>query len=139
MKLFPLHIVSQDRELVSTEVDSVTIPTSEGEITVLYRHIPLFARIKTGELIYRHGSDQESVVVANGFVNVAPSGEVIVLVDSGLLEREISVERAEAAIKAAHETMQKTQDQRELLMAEASLKQAMMEVKVAQKTRKARI
>lgn len=139
MKVFPLHIVSQDKELLSTEVDSVTIPTSEGEITVLYKHIPLFAKVQTGQLIYRHSGEETSVVVSNGFANVAPSGEVTVLVDSGVLARDISVEKAEAAIKAASETMQKTRDQRELLMAEASLKQAMMEVKVAQKTRKARI
>lgn len=139
MKPFVLRIVSQDRELLSTEVDSVTIPTAEGEITVLYKHIPLFAKVQTGQLVYRNHGIEEAVVVSNGFVNVAPSGEVTVLVDSGTLQREISVEKAEAAIQAAHETMKKTQNQRELMMAEASLKQAMMEVKVAQKTRKAKI
>jgi F-type H+-transporting ATPase subunit epsilon len=139
MKQFPLHIVSQERELLSLEVDSVTVPTSEGEITVLYKHIPLFAKVVTGELVYRNATDAASVVVSNGFVNVAPSGEVIILVDSGVLDREISVQKAESAIKAAQETMVKTRDQRELLLAEASLKRAMMEIQVAQKTHRAKI
>jgi F-type H+-transporting ATPase subunit epsilon len=139
MRTFSLHIVSQERKLTSTEVDSVTIPTTEGEITVLYKHNPLFARVKTGELIYRLGDQETRVVVSDGFVNIAPSGEVKVMVDSGVLDRDISLEKAEQAVKAAQETMEKTQDQREMMMAEASLRQAMMEVKVAQKTKKAKI
>lgn len=139
MKTFPLNIVSQEKKLLSEEVESVTIPTSEGEITVLYKHVPLFAKVTTGELVYRALGNVTSVVVSNGFVNVAPSSEVTVMVDSGVLQRDISVQKAEAAIQAAHETMKKTRDQRELLMAEASLRQAMMEVKVAQKTKKTKI
>lgn len=139
MKNFLLHIVSQEKELLSESVHSVTIPTAEGEITVLYKHVPLFAKVRTGELVYRTADDVTSVVVSDGFVNVTPSGDVTVMVDSGVLKRDISVQRAEAAIQAAHETMKKTQNQRELLMAEASLKQAMLEVRVAQKTHKTKI
>lgn len=139
MKQFQLHVVSQDKKLLSLAVDSVTVPTAEGEITVLPKHIPLIGKVKTGELVYRTDGQASSVVVSDGFVNVEPSGDVTVLVDNGILDRDASVQRAEDAIKAAHETMQKTEDQRELMMAEASLKQAMMELKVAQKTHKARI
>jgi len=138
MKKFPLHIVSQEKELLSTEVESVSLPTIEGEITVLYKHIPLFAPLKTGQLTYKVDDEEKVVVVSDGFVNVTPDSEVIVIVDSGVLARDISLEKAEAAIKAAHETMEKTQDQRELLLAEASLRQAMMEIKVAQRTKKAK-
>jgi F-type H+-transporting ATPase subunit epsilon len=139
MKKFPLHIVSQERELISEQVESVTVPTAEGEITILVDHIPLFAKVQTGELIYRTGQAEASLIVSDGFVNVAPDGSVTIMVDSGVLEREISLEKAQKAMQAAHETMQKTQDQRELVMAEASLRQAMMEVKIAQKSRKTKI
>ena len=115
------------------------MPTTEGEITVLYKHIPLFSQLKTGELIYRIGEEEKSVVVSNGFVNISPMSEVTVMTDSGVLARDISIAKAEAAVKAAHETMKKTQNQRELILAEASLRQAMMEIRVAQKTKKARI
>lgn len=138
MKKFPLRIVSQEKELLSIEVESVSLPTVEGEITVLYKHIPLFTHLKTGQIIYKVGEEEKIVVVSDGFANVSPNSEVTVMVDSGILARDISVEKAEKAVQAAHETMEKTQDQRELLMAEASLRQAMMEIKVAQKTRKAR-
>jgi F-type H+-transporting ATPase subunit epsilon len=139
MKKFPLRIVSQEKELLSVEVESVSAPTSEGEITILHKHIPLFSKLNTGQLIYRNGSEENIVVVSEGFLNIAPAGEVTVMVDSGVLARDISLKKAEEAIKAAHETMEKTQDQRELIMAEASLRQAMLEIKVAQKTKKTKI
>jgi F-type H+-transporting ATPase subunit epsilon len=138
MKKFPLHIVSQEKELLSVEVESVSLPTVEGEITVLNKHVPLFSPLKTGELVYRIEGQEHIVVVSEGFVNVSPKGEVTVMVDSGILARDISVSKAEQAVKDAHETMEKTQDQRELIMAEASLRQAMMEIKVAQKSKKAK-
>jgi len=139
MNKFPLRIVSQEKELLSVEVESVSAPTSEGEITILYKHIPLFSKLNTGQLIYRIDNQENIVVVSEGFLNIAPTGEVTVMVDSGVLARDISLSKAEEAIKAAHETMEKTQDQRELLMAEASLRQAMIEIKVAQKTKKTKI
>ena len=139
MRKFLLKIVSQEKELLSIEVESVSLPTTEGEITVLYKHIPLFSQLKTGELIYRIGEEEKSVVVSNGFVNISPMSEVTVMTDSGVLARDISIAKAEAAVKAAHKTMKKTQNQRELILAEASLRQAMMEIRVAQKTKKARI
>lgn len=136
MRKFPLKIVSQEKELLSIEVESVSLPTTEGEITVLYKHIPLFSQLKTGELIYRIGEEEKSVVVSNGFVNISPMSEVTIMTDSGILARDISVSKAEAAVKAAHETMKKTQNQRELILAEASLRQAMIEIRVAHKTKK---
>jgi F-type H+-transporting ATPase subunit epsilon len=139
MNKFPLRIVSQEKELLSVEVESVSAPTSEGEITILYKHIPLFSKLNTGQLIYRVGKEENIVVVSEGFLNISPTSEVTVMVDSGVLARDISLEKAEKAIKDAHETMEKTQDQRELIMAEASLRQAMIEIRVAQKTKKSKI
>jgi F-type H+-transporting ATPase subunit epsilon len=132
-----ITIISQEKQLVSTEADQVTIPTVEGEITVLPGHIPLFSRLQTGELIYKQDKQDFSFVISKGFVDVGPNNQVTVLVDSAVDAREISIEKAEAAVKAAHETMAQTVDQREMIMAEASLRRALLEIKVAQKTKQA--
>ena len=130
-----LRVVSQEMELLDALVDSVTVPGSEGELTILPYHIPLFTKIDVGELVYRSGNQEASIVVSNGFLNVAPDNNVVVLVDSALHARDISVQKAEQAIKDAHETMRLSQDQRELLMAEASLRLALLEIKIARKTK----
>ena|SRR5258708_2404728 len=131
-----LTIITQDRELLSEDVESVTVPTTEGEITVLPQHIPLFARLQVGELVYRINSTSHSVVVSRGFIEVSPDSKVTIMADVAAHEREIVLEKAEAAVHAAQETMKQTVDQHELMMADAELKRALLEVKVAQKTRR---
>jgi F0F1-type ATP synthase epsilon subunit len=44
-KLLQLKIVTPEKLILEEEVESVTIPTTEGEITVLADHIPLNCRI----------------------------------------------------------------------------------------------
>lgn len=131
-----LTIISQDKQLLSTEVESVTAPTVDGEITVLPGHVPLLAKLQVGELKYRTNDQENTFVISRGFIDVRPDDTVQVMVDVATGEREISIEKAEAAVKAAHETMATTTDRRELLLAEASLKRALLEIKVAQKTKR---
>lgn len=129
-----LRVVSQEAELLNALVDSVTVPGSEGELTILPYHIPLFTKIKMGELTFRSGEQQSSIVVSNGFLNVAADNEVVVLVDSAIHARDISVQKAEQAMKEAHETMRMSQDERELILAEASLRRALLEIRIARKS-----
>ncbi len=137
MNQFVLQVVSQERQLLTEKVDSLTIPTTSGELTILANHIPLFSKVAPGILVYRQGTQEHSLVVSRGFLDVASNRTVTVLVDSAVLDREVSVAKAEAAIKAATENMSKPLDQRELLMVEASLKQAMLELRIAQRTKRA--
>jgi F-type H+-transporting ATPase subunit epsilon len=134
-----LTVVSQEKQLVSTQADSITVPTTEGELTILPGHIPLFSQLQTGELVYRVGKEENSLVVSKGFMDIGPNNTVVIMADSAVDARNISLQKAQAAMAAAQKTMETTSDRRELLMAEASLKQAMWEIKVAQKTHRTRI
>lgn len=134
-----LTIVTQETKLLEKDVQLVTVPTTSGEITVLPNHIPLMSQLQTGELSFEESGHQESIVVSGGFINLSPDNNMIVMVDSATHERDISEQKAQAAIDQAHQTMQNSTDRQELLMAEASLKRAMLELRVAQKTKKAKI
>lgn len=139
LKTLHLTIVSQERRLLDAEVDSLTLPASEGEITVLPNHIPLFTKLNTGEVIYRQGKEEHSFVISKGFVDVGPDNHINIMVDAAIDAKEISLEKAQQAIQNAQKTMEQSQDQRELMLAEASLRRAMWEIRVAQKTRKSKI
>jgi F-type H+-transporting ATPase subunit epsilon len=134
-----LTIVSQEKQLLSVKVESITAPASQGEVTILPDHISMFTRLDPGILIFRIGDEEHSFVVSNGFLDVNEGSSVTVIVDTATAARDISLVKAQQAIEAAKETMSQTTDRRELLMAEASLKQAMLEVKIAQKTRRSSI
>jgi F-type H+-transporting ATPase subunit epsilon len=134
-----LKVVSQERELLRESVDSITAQTTEGEVTILPGHIPLFTKLGTGELIYRLNGVESSIVVSRGFLTVAPNNEITVMADTAVYAREISLEKAQAAVKAAEETLHSSQDQRERIMAEASLRRALLEIRVAQRTKRTSI
>jgi len=138
-KKLTLRIISQERKLLEETVSKVTLPSTQGEITILPSHAALLSQTQVGHLRFTKDGVEQSVVVSKGFVDVSPSGVVTVLVDSATHARDISVEKVQAAIKAAQETMTHSEDKRELMMAEASLRLAMLELRVAQKTSKAGI
>ncbi|MBP7768415.1 ATP synthase F1 subunit epsilon [Candidatus Woesebacteria bacterium] len=139
MAKLQLRVVSQERELLNETVDSLTAQTVTGEITILPNHIPLFTKLDTGELVYRHDKQVNSVVVSRGFLTVSPNNEVTVMADSAVYAREISEEKAQEAIQAAHETLRMSVDQRERVLAEASLRRALLEIRIAERSRKNRI
>jgi F-type H+-transporting ATPase subunit epsilon len=140
MKQILLTVVSQEQQLLKTQVEQITAPTAMGEITILPEHIGLFSKLQTGELKYLINDKEESMVISDGFITVSPDSTVTVMVDVAKFARDISVQKAEDAVKAAKETIKASpEDRRELLMAEASLKRALLEIRIAQKSKKSRI
>lgn len=128
-----LRVVTADRQLLDMAVDSVTLPTVAGQITILKDHQPLISKLELGELIYRVNGEEHSILVTSGFVDKRPNNELVVIVDTAFLARELSAARAEEAMKQAQENLKIAKDKKELLMAEASLKQAFWEAKIAKK------
>ncbi|MCX8164383.1 MAG: ATP synthase F1 subunit epsilon [Aquificaceae bacterium] len=63
----------------SREVNSVNIPTTEGEIGVLEKHMYLMTMLKPG-LVYIDGKPENGVAVTYGFVDVTPR-KVIILAE----------------------------------------------------------
>jgi F-type H+-transporting ATPase subunit epsilon len=134
-----LKVVSQEKQLIATQTESLTVPTTQGEITILPGHVPLFATLQAGELNFKESGVERFVVISPGFLNIAPNNEVTIMVDSAVNDRDISLEKAETAIKQAKESITTATNRRELILAEASLKRAMLEIRVAEKTRRSRI
>lgn len=128
-----LTIVTQEKELLKEKVDQITAPTTSGEVTILPNHVPLFTRLQTGVVIYKVSGNSTQVVISNGFMDVAPNNAVTILTDSATHERDISLAQAEEAKKKAEQAMEHKTERRDFLIAEASLRRALMELKIARK------
>lgn len=139
MAKLQLSVVSQEKALISAQVDTITAVTTAGEITILPGHIPLFTKLDTGVLRYTEDKRTHSIVISKGFLSVSSDSIVTVMADTAVAERDISITQAEAAIKRAKETILTSQDRRERIMAEASLRKALLEIKVAQRTKRTNI
>lgn len=104
MKLI-LKVTTPDRTLINTEVDQVTVPTKEGEITILPGHVSLMGVLAPGELSMKNDAKEEAVVVYGGFVDIRDGREVRILADEAAHLAELDLEKAEAAHAAAVQAM----------------------------------
>jgi F-type H+-transporting ATPase subunit epsilon len=128
-----LTIVSQEEQLLDQEVESVTLLTKDGVITLLKDHQPLISKLEFGELEYVVGGQRQSMLLTQGFVNKKPDNQVLVVVDSAFSARELNNEKIKAAIARAKEAYKMSADKQELLMIESSLKQMFWEMQLANK------
>jgi F-type H+-transporting ATPase subunit epsilon len=131
-----LIIVSAEEKLLEQEVDSLTLPTTNGLITILKDHQSLISKLAFGELSYQANGQKHEVLVTQGFVNKKPDNEVLVVVDSAFSARELNDEKIKAAVAKAKEAFKITKDKQELLMIETSLKQLFWELQLANKKNK---
>ena len=67
-KKLQLKIVTPEKLILEELVDSVTIPTTEGEITILPDHIPLIASIASGDIVAISNNEHIPMEVVGGFV-----------------------------------------------------------------------
>lgn len=96
---FKFELVSPERLLVSEQVESVIIPGSDGEMTVMAKHAPVMTTIKPGVVTVRPTSGAETrYVVFGGFADILPEG-CTVLAESAVPVKDI--DRADLARRIA--------------------------------------
>jgi F-type H+-transporting ATPase subunit epsilon len=79
---FPVAILTPDGEVFSEEVEMVSTKTVVGSIGVLANHAPLLAMLDPAELrLHRSESDIVTYAQAEGYLQVAHDGSVLLLVE----------------------------------------------------------
>lgn len=133
MTTFHFEIATPERVVYSDDVESVTLPTLEGEITVLANHVPLVSVLKPGELVIRKGSDARPYAVGGGFVEVN-AASMTVLADSTEHVEEIDEQRAEEGRKRAEELgRMKQRDTEEYATLAAKMEKELARLRVVRK------
>jgi F-type H+-transporting ATPase subunit epsilon len=136
-----VDIVTAERLVFSEDADIVMVPGVDGELGILPHHAPIMTMIKPGEVLVRKGTEEYSLAVSGGFLEVTPD-HITILADAAERADEIDIARAEAAKKRAEESLiGRTAAEVDTANAEASLRRALARIKVAEKrrTRKPRI
>ncbi|HEY5227897.1 MAG TPA: ATP synthase F1 subunit epsilon [Opitutaceae bacterium] len=99
-----LEIVTPEARVYSETVDTVVIPTVEGEVGILPGHIPLVAQVGAGELRATKGNVTQLLVVGGGFAQVS-GDKVSILADSAIQEEKIDENAVAAAMKRAEDAL----------------------------------
>jgi F-type H+-transporting ATPase subunit epsilon len=99
-----LEIVTPEARVYSETVDSVVIPTVEGEVGILPGHIPLMTQVGAGELRATKGNVTQLLVVGGGFAQVTAE-KVSILADSAINEEKIDENAVADAMKRAEDAL----------------------------------
>lgn len=135
MSNFLLIIATPERQVYQDQVESVTLPTVTGEITVLPQHMPISTILKSGALMIRKNGQAEPYAVSGGFIEVQP-GKVVILADTAEHVQEIDEQRAQEAIERAKKMQQEVnRDQVEYGQLMAKLERDLNRLHVVRKYR----
>jgi F-type H+-transporting ATPase subunit epsilon len=135
MKILKLKIATPEKVIYENEVDQVSIPTMDGEITVLPNHVPLVSVLKAGEMRIKDKEGEQILAVSGGFLEVRGQNEIVILADNAERATEIDIERAEQARLRAEELMKQTKSVEDVDFAklQAMIDREMNRVRVGKK------
>jgi F-type H+-transporting ATPase subunit epsilon len=102
MPSFQFELVSPERLLFAGEVDSVVVPASEGQITVLKDHAPFMSTMKPGVVEVSDGARTQRLFVRGGFADVSAKG-LTILAEQAVPVEELDLAAINAEIKNAEE------------------------------------
>lgn len=130
-----LTIATPERKVLEEEIESITLPTIDGEITVLPHHLPLTTVLKAGELIVRTKGEAKPFVIGGGFAEIQ-STSVVILADTAEDVAEIDEQKAEEARQRAKVLMEEKRDDAEgYALVTAKLERDLARLRVVRKYR----
>lgn len=130
-----LEMVTPYKQVLSEDVDELTLPGLIGELGILPGHTPLLTTLRVGEMTYKIGGRQFHVAVNWGYVEIDEDA-VTVLVDTAEKSDEIDLARAKAALGRAEDALKTlSQEDKSYAVMEAALQRALIRIQVAGKIR----
>jgi F-type H+-transporting ATPase subunit epsilon len=146
-KKLQLKIVTPEKLILDELVDQVSLPTQNGEITILPDHIPLISALASGDIVAVNDGEYIPMAIVGGFVelkkNDTDTGKgvglttVVVLADFAEHVSTITDAEIEKA-KARAEVLRKQAENKEVVdfeHFESELERSLTRVKIADKWR----
>lgn len=129
---FKARIYEADGPFYEGELTSLIIPTRGGYYGIQARHRNFVIAIIPGVMKYRIPGDDKlyEASVSEGMVRIE-DGDVLVLVNTAERPEEIDEERSKARAEEAREIMLQKRSLQEYYSAEATLKRAMVRLRVS--------
>lgn len=133
MSNFHLKIVTSKQALLDEEAEFVMVRTIMGDMGILANHSPFVSELAIGEMKVRANGQDEFYYVSGGFLEISKDNVVTVLADEAMLAKDIDIEHARRDLAIAEERTKKVQEDREVLMTQRALQEALTKVKIAER------
>ncbi len=132
---FKFQIITPEKIIRSGDADSVSVPTFEGEITILSNHMPLISAVKIGVLRVKHGKEESYLAIDGGILKMDKGG-LMILANSASRADEMVEEQIQRARDEAKKAMEeKRVDSAEFMQALAMLERETAKLKAFKKYR----
>jgi len=129
MSMFKLDIITPKGVYEQVEIDRITLPSIDGQRTVLANHMALVIPIEIGIMFYQKDGKKTHFFVSEGLFTFEDN-EATLLVNTVEREDEIDFNRAERAKERAEKRIQEYHDKVDVIRAEMALKRSMARLKL---------
>jgi F-type H+-transporting ATPase subunit epsilon len=131
-----LEVVTPTGSVYNKDVDMVTLPGKEGEMGILPMHAPLITLLGDGEIIARHGTGEDRLLVTGGTAEIT-ADKVSILTVFATDEANIDEKKAEEARQRA-EARLKDRDKmspEEISLVQASVNHSLAQLRIKRRPR----
>lgn len=131
-----LRVITPQKVVLEEDIKSITIPSSEGEITILPKHEKLFTLLKEGVVMIKKEGKEDHLAIGGGYLET--DGRLInLLVSRAYGQDKIDSEETQKAIDRAKKIISTSKDENEREQALGLLRRSAIDMKLIKK-RKAR-
>lgn len=130
-----LKIITPRKIVVDKKIESITVPSFDGEITILPRHENLFALLVEGIIKIKQGDDEEYFSIGGGYVET-DGNNVTVLVSKAYGQDEIDKNLTEKALEEAKKILSEAKDEKQRAEAMVMMRRAIIDTKLLKKRKK---
>lgn len=121
-KVIRTRVISQTKTLFDADCESVTLPSSTGQITILPNHSQLLTLLEMGQVILKLVDGTAKEMLISGGTASVEGGLLTLLTEEGVMPDNLVKEEIEEAIKSAHEKKSSELDPSELIQLEKQLR-----------------
>ncbi len=130
--MLKLKIITPKKVVLEEEIISATLPTEEGEITILEKHMPLFSLIKEGIVKIKKTDGEDYFAIGGGYLET-DGKELIILVSRAYGQDEIDEKMILEAQEQAKKILANPSSEKERQEAIALMKRAIIDSKLIKK------
>ncbi|MDA1317204.1 MAG: ATP synthase F1 subunit epsilon [bacterium] len=130
-----LKVITPKKLAFEKDIESITIPTAAGEITILPKHVELLTLLKEGVITIRSAKEEEYLSIGGGYMET-DGKNIHILVSRAYNQDEINEKRTEEALEKAKKVLAETKDKHERNEALSTMRRSILDMKLLGKMRR---
>lgn len=127
-----LRVITPKKIVLEVDVKSVSVPSEEGEITILPRHTNLFSLLKEGIIKIKTETKEDFLAIGGGYLET-DGKEANVLVARAYGQDEIDEDLTAKAIDEAKKILAEARDNQQLVEGATLLRKSLIDMKLIKK------